>query len=330
MGYFQRYGSIKPGLGAQIDLSHPLGDHCLLVVPFNEGFGRPAIIYGAPSLGYPLQAFPSTAAAIFVKEPPSATLPTWIANLEGWGTTQASGVYWRFENNSTWVPQTACTMCIIRKRTNTTNSGGAWGCGGSSNTYAFNLLLPYSDGTVYWDFGGWAGANRLSVAGLSFSTTVPEKWIVTAGPRGSAIWQNGKKVASQSTGISRTLGGLTFDLATLTAQEINYFAIYDTQWSDDQCQWWSASPYEHLYSEIFGNKYFFLGDVIGGISGTITEAIPGPSFALVGNESIIGIMSEVIPLTGLEESGTFVDNPSNTRVQPVGNVSSGVRQFFRF
>jgi hypothetical protein len=245
-GLFAR-GTMKPPLGARINLAHPLGAHCLLAVPFWEGTGRPSILYGAPSLGPPRQkdlAIP----AITVTEPPTAALPTWTANPQGRATTQASGVYWRFED-SNWVPLTACTMCIVRKRTDTVQTGGAWGCGGGGNTYAFSLQLPYSDGTVYWDFGGWSGANRISAASLTMSITTPERWIVHAGPLGSAIWQNGVKVASQATAITRTAGGLTFDLSNLLAQDINYFALYDTQWPDQLCQWWSAEPYAHLYPD---------------------------------------------------------------------------------
>jgi hypothetical protein len=255
-GLFSR-GTMKPPLGAQINLAHPLGTHCVLAVPFNDGCGRPSIVYGAPSIGYPRQAA-SFLRAVTITEPPTASLPSWTANQHGLCTTQASGVYWRFED-SNWVPTTACTMCIIRRRTNTVQTGGAWGCGGASNTYAFSLLLPYSDGTVYWDFGGWSGPNRISAAGLSMSTVIPERWIVHAGPQGSAIWQNGVKVASQATAITRTAGGLTFDLSNLLAQEINYVALYDTQWSDELCRWWSAEPYVPLYAEQ-ARTYEFFGD----------------------------------------------------------------------
>jgi len=274
MAVFAR-GTMKPPVGVQVNPAHPLGAHCLLTVPFNEGFGRPGIVYGAPSLGPPRQASPSFLPAVTVMEPPTAALPTWISNQEGLGTSQASSVYWRFENNSSWVPTTACTMCIIRRRTNTVNAGGTWGHGGGGDTNAFSLQLPYSDTTVYWDFGGWAGANRLYAAGLSFSTVIPERWVVHAGLRGSAIWQNGVKVASQATAISRAVGGLTFQLSDLTAQEINYFAIYDTQWSDDLCRWWSAEPYAHLYSEQT-RTYLFLGAISAYLAGS------QPRLALLG------------------------------------------------
>src|SRR5206468_3154902 len=103
------------------------------------------------------------------------------------------------------------------------NATGSWG-----GTSSCLVLTPYSDGTCYWDFGGTSGANRLTAAGLTFSTTVPERWIVTAGPQGSAIWQNGIKVASQATAISRVAESVTAalnnsDVPGAAAQDIEEF-----------------------------------------------------------------------------------------------------------
>ncbi len=63
--------------------------------------------------------------------------------------------------------------------------------------------LPYSDGRVYWDFGGaTSGTNRVDVGGLSFSRG--DTWVLSAGPRGMEIWQNGILRASHGNAPTRS------------------------------------------------------------------------------------------------------------------------------
>ena len=102
------------------------------------------------------------------------------------------------------------------------------------------------------------------MAGLTFTTTV-EYWVLTAGASGSAIWQNGVKVASQATAIARTAGGGEVvnlnDNSTGASgdlQEINFVQMIDGQWSDDLCRWWSAEPYVHLSVPTI-RRYAFIG-----------------------------------------------------------------------
>ena len=60
---------------------------------------------------------------------------------------------------------------------------------------------PYSDGTVYWDFGGVTeGATRLSVAGQTFGLST---WAFTTGIRGMEIWKDGNIIASNTSNPSR-------------------------------------------------------------------------------------------------------------------------------
>ena len=73
----------------------------------------------------------------------------------------------------------------------------------SASTNAANVYLPYSDGNLYWRWGGEvAGSSSLSVGGLSFSEA--DMWALTAGPRGMEVWKNGTRVAYQSGSASRT------------------------------------------------------------------------------------------------------------------------------
>ena len=243
----------KPPVGARINLAHPLGRDCVVCVPFNDGAGAPSILTGITPTGVPL-----VGSSVRQERLTLISAPSWGSNHEGpCGVLDTSTQGWRFDNDL-WLPTLACTMCIIRRKRAAVNLGSSVGPGGDSNTYAFNVLLPFGDGSIYWDFGGWAGANRLSVGGLSFAITNIDRWVFTAGPKGSAIYQNGKKVASQGTAITRTTADLPFKLETVDTADWGYFAIHNTQWSEDQAQWWSVEPYAGLYVPTV-RRYLFVG-----------------------------------------------------------------------
>lgn len=81
------------------------------------------------------------------------------------------------------------------------SSAAAFGINSVTNNYWCGTLLPYSDGKIYWDFGGFAeGTTRLSVAGQTFERAI---WVFTTGPRGMEIWKNGIKVASNAANPTR-------------------------------------------------------------------------------------------------------------------------------
>lgn len=312
MGYFQRYGSIKPGGLIQLDPEHPFTQGLIACILFNEGMGIPRVLLGpSATVVQPNQVMNA-----------SGGFPaTWISSQEGFGQRFVTNQTYWMSNGTTgsgsdiWIPTTAATVCIIRRKTDSTNRAVAMiGVNNSAHdNREFTIYCPYSNGSVLFDFGGTASPNRLTVAGLSFSTVVPERLILHAGPSGSAMWQNGIKVGSQSTAITRN--GATVSSAfeingpfSGDNQEFYYLAFYNSQWPDNLCQWWSASPYENLYSETFGNKFFFLGALSSDVTGTLTETI-----------SLVG-------LTGV---GSYQDNQSNTQIQPPGNITLPIHQFER-
>lgn len=106
--------------------------------------------------------------------------------------------------------------------------------------------LPYSDGTVYWDFGGTvAGTTELAVAGLTFDLN-PEAWAFVAGPHGMAMYRNGVLLGSHSTaasGPSSYTG--TFQLnagfGAGCRHTVSFFAVLDAEWNAQQVQEWSAN-----------------------------------------------------------------------------------------
>ena len=270
MPAFIARGTMKPPFGARVNPTHPFGRGLLLALSFNECAPDGQTYDAAGTTGFTHPLFtpgsirPQAIAGWVIGN--NGRLQ-WTSNREGkaFSFVHASGY---LELGNDWLPTTAISIAIIRRKTDTTIRGACtFGLtGGTAATYC-RIYAPWSDSVVYWEFGGTSGANSLSVSGLSFPATI-EKWVFTAGPRGSAIWQNGRKAASQSTAITRTAapsnGPRLNNNGFATPgdlQEVNYLAVYNTQWSDDLCRWWSAEPYAHLYPQTAHRQGVLLGDV---------------------------------------------------------------------
>jgi hypothetical protein len=280
-----RYGNIKPERNAQMDLTHPFARNSLLCIPFIDW----------RTINVP-KTLPSTGISNNIRPPTQVDYvqggaPIRTKNYRGGAgrcplDNGASNASWRISASNNWLPLTTCTVLLIRTKLDTTNRSVQVMQATQAGT-AFWILCPWNTGDTFWDFGGNGGANRLQVT-LTYSTTIPDIQIFTAGPNGSAIWHNGVKVASQGTAITRTVSG---DECFLNASssgsggsgdfcDYNWFQIINDQWSDDWCAWWSAEPYAHLYTEA-SRSYFFLS---GTLEVTSTMAITGPAslLSLVG------------------------------------------------
>jgi hypothetical protein len=110
------------------------------------------------------------------------------------------------------LPSTAGSITLSWRKTDATlRTGNAFGNQHFANDLSrMNVYLPFSDGVVYWDFGGeTTGTSRITASGLTFGDDV---WTFTAGPRGMDIWQNARQVASQSSSVTREQNGTSFHL----------------------------------------------------------------------------------------------------------------------
>ena len=118
-------------------------------------------------------------------------------------SSNSTGAY-TISDSSAFLSTTEATVVIAGIRT-VSFGGGAFGLGSSLASASANCgaYVPYTDGKIYWDFGGSTeGTSRLSVASLSFSER--DVFVFTAGPRGMEIWQNGILRASNSGTATRT------------------------------------------------------------------------------------------------------------------------------
>ena len=128
--------------------------------------------------------------------------------------TDGTATAWTIPDASKMLSTTDATVLIAGALVARYGGGsGSFGCANQSTApgAVCGAYLPYSDGKVYWDFGGGTeGATRLSVASLSFAET--DVFVFTTGPRGMEIWQNGKRVASNSASPTRTSSSNPFGL----------------------------------------------------------------------------------------------------------------------
>jgi len=283
----------KPPPNARVDLTHPLGRNCQAVCLFNDSIGT------MHNPGGISNTFIDTPAVQYYQTQGNripltfgTTAPTWVTNTHGkalyCGSTFSGmdigfidGMFsYDLDFPEFLVGATVTrgqTVLVIRRKVDTTarasslfgveDSGGA-----IPVTARCGAHVPYSDGTVYWDYGNNTGDNRLSAAGLTFTTNV-EKWIFTAGPRGSTIWRDGIKVASQSVPLTRIVtdqfsnfGGPVINggngLSTSGGgdlKEFNFIMYIASQWSDDLCQWWFGEPYAAFYEPFMNRSYFIQG-----------------------------------------------------------------------
>lgn len=172
----------------------------------------------------------------------------------GYGLTQTSA-YIDLLPTSGLLPRTDCTIMVIYAKRDTTNRASRlFAPNATGGTSYCSVHGPYSDGTVYWDYGGVSsGTTRLSAAGQTWTPGVPSVWFFTVGERGMEIWRDGLRIANNAARPTRTVTAGAFRLGatgTETADLVDYYAlnIWKRQLSDQEISQLSAEPWS-FYSE---------------------------------------------------------------------------------
>lgn len=161
------------------------------------------------------------------------------------------------------IPTDQVTCLFIRRKTDTTLRA-AKHFGNSVSTLAnrCGLHAPFSDGNLYFDFGGASGNNRVTVTGQSW-TTQADYFAVTAGSSGLIVYRNGGEIGnnggnvvtrSQTAGESFTINsgeGSNGDL-----EDIFFFAISRVEWPPSLVQWWMQEPYGMFIPQAPRINYF--------------------------------------------------------------------------
>lgn len=143
-------------------------------------------------------------------------------------------------SDTSWLPEADCTIIVAAKKSNPAGYNGFFG---SDDAWGGGLALRIAAGTddtnLAFDYGGAAeGSSRLSIALAS----LPDDYLMwnvyafTVGARGMEIWQNGKRVASNTGRPTRTNAAYDFMVGAAGAwddagQQVAHFEIYDQQLS---------------------------------------------------------------------------------------------------
>lgn len=224
----------RPAPGAQINCGTPLCRGLKALVVWNEGAGAPVELVRRSTLTL-------------------SGNPTWAANSDGTcGRANAVTDYWNLGPADNFLNEARATILAIHRKTDSTNrAAGHFGLNESAAGKRAGGHVPYSDGTVYWDFGGQSSPNRLTASGLSF--TGIQKWVFVAGTKGSAIYRNGLLVASSATAITRVGSAADYAINKGNGSPIDgdlmdwmMFAILDAEWGQGEVKAWTDDPYSML------------------------------------------------------------------------------------
>ncbi len=138
--------------------------------------------------------------------------------------------------DSDFLPTQEITIVLAYQKTDATlRNAVAFGNATATTGQFCAAYVPFTDGKVYFDFGGeTAGTTRVNTAG---SPTVGDDiWTFTTGPRGMEIWQNAVLQASNGVNPTRANGAVNFQLGrhkngTITSDlaKWKFFYIYHRQ-----------------------------------------------------------------------------------------------------
>lgn len=123
-----------------------------------------------------------------------------LAGGHAWHSTASdTSTYIDFGDSSLFVPTTEVTIAFTYQKTDTTaRDSAAFGIPDAGNVARrCNVSLPWQDNSIYWDFGGTSGNNRISTTSVS-NLDKDNTFVFSAGPRGMEIWRNGFLVISAS------------------------------------------------------------------------------------------------------------------------------------
>ena len=159
-------------------------------------------------------------------------------------------------NGSSVLPTGPCTVVIRRRKFDgTLVNGAAFGRRSSTGIPSTRLgaLIPYTDGTVYWDYGGaTAGVTRLTAAGLT-NFTKWTTWTFTVGTRGMEIWQGPDLRAANVAKPTRTNDSAPWGMGQNDGAsgycdwaETSLVCVYNRQLSAAEIAQLNANPWQLL------------------------------------------------------------------------------------
>lgn len=183
------------------------------------------------------------------------------------GATLAGGVivfdnaadYVRLTTNSNLVlpagvGSEVTIMAGYRKTDGTDRNSAMFGVHGSE-TISHHALVPFGDGTVYWDTGGFNDPANRETAAWTNDTSF-HVWAFTSGARGHEIWLDGVKIASNA-GTGTRVGDASAQVRLGSAittigsdlAEMQWFFVHEDQLAEALIADISADPEGELTEE---------------------------------------------------------------------------------
>ena len=226
----------KPLRISRIDWRNPLARGLVVCCALNEMAGNPAnLVTATPGL-----------LSNSAWTPEGVKFPSSIGN----GYTDL------VSNGSSVLPTGPCTVVIRRRKFDgTLVNGAAFGRRSSTGIPSTRLgaLIPYTDGTVYWDYGGaTAGVTRLTAAGLT-NFTKWTTWTFTVGTRGMEIWQGPDLRAANVAKPTRTNDSAPWGMGQSDGAsgycdwaETSLVCVYNRQLSAAEIAQLNANPWQIL------------------------------------------------------------------------------------
>ena len=137
----------------------------------------------------------------------------------------------------------------------------------SPQTKRCSVHLPWTNGFIYFDFGGTAdGTSRVSWNGWSSPDTAWHTWALSVGPRGMELWQDGEVKASHGNSATRTsTSGDSWGNGIIAAgsdlSEFEFIKVYSKQLTKESIMRVCEDPYGNLRS---ANERNFIQPVAAG------------------------------------------------------------------
>lgn len=222
---------------------------------------------------------------------------------------------------------TDATIFVVRRSLDTTARDSSLFGYTASDTDRVSTSAPWSNGILYFDFGGTAAAQRIDVA-FAKSTSVDYLVFVAGGGKGREVWRNGIKIAGDTAkNGSRAATAANFRIGSQVStvasdgEEIYLFGISNRAWSDIEIASWTKNPWQifkprkrELYVKLAGGVTAAItGQAITVGLGSTSAAITAPltGFSLPAG---LGSVSAAVSY-GLTGQGVPVS---------VGNVTPGL------
>ena len=187
---------------------------------------------------------------------------------------------------------TDATIFVVRRSLDTTaRQSSLFGYnGGNDNRVSVNG--PWSDGNIYFDFGGIDASQRISTT-FAKSTNVDYLVFVAGGGKGREIWRNKVKIAGDATkGGARPSSALNVRIGGVQSvnsdsDEIYLFGVANRAWSDAEIISWFDNPWQ-----IFRAPKRVLYFPVGVAAGVPLEG------AATATATATGALTVAVPLAG--------------------------------